>query len=53
MEVKTKLVMIICLFVLLIAAMACVDGGGGGGGLDATATFGAEQFHLQLTAVGE
>jgi len=60
----TRILLII--FVLAIAALACVDGGdgssfGGNGtwtgdsstasSLDATATFGAEQFHLQLTAV--
>jgi hypothetical protein len=54
----------IILLVLAIASLACVNGGDGntsnsssltGGsavttGPDATATYGAEQFHLQLTA---
>ncbi len=57
---------LLIIFVLAMSALACVDGGdgsslGGNGSLagnntsvsslDATATFGAEQFHLQLTAV--
>lgn len=54
--------------ILLFASLACISGGDGitikGGSLtgsassqvdgpDATATFGAEQFHLQLTAVAQ
>ena len=50
------------LLILSLATLACVggDGGGASGGLNpgdpnssavnATATYGAEQFHLQLTA---
>lgn len=57
----------ILFFALIIAAMllsivACISGGGGDGGggtsqpealrgEDATATYGADMFHLQLTAM--
>jgi hypothetical protein len=56
---------VIILLVLAIASLACVNGGDGStsngssatgsssavtSGPDATATYGAEQFHLQLTA---
>jgi hypothetical protein len=52
---------LLIILILSIAALACVDGGGGGGGgggswvndspsIQATATYGAEQFHIQLTA---
>jgi hypothetical protein len=52
----------ILLIVLLLAGamLACLGGGGGGGntnpggslgGDGATATYGAEQFHIQLTAI--
>jgi hypothetical protein len=59
---------LLIIVVLAFAAYACVDGTDGttskggalkdsGGisirGLDATATFGAEQFHLQLTAIAQ
>lgn len=55
--------LIILILVLLLASMlACkIDGGDGwgtptvdtsaGGAIAATATYGAEQFHLQLTAI--
>lgn len=54
--------------ILAFAVIACVNGGDGNSsktndpssmnyipvtGLDATATYGAEQFHLQLTAVAK
>jgi len=52
---------ILILFLLFLASMACVGGGGEEEGTSiqaisttsayATATFGAEQFHLQLTAI--
>ncbi len=60
----TRLILIIIL--LVFASIACVNGGDGTtskngsltldnheakGGPNATATYGAEQFHLQLTAV--
>jgi len=63
---KLKARILLIVIVLVMAALACVDGGDGStlGGksnwtgnrssvtsLDATATFGAEQFHIQLTAV--
>jgi hypothetical protein len=58
---------LLVVLILLFAAMACVNGGDGSSssnslsgeqgsivsGLEATATFGAEQFHLQLTAISE
>lgn len=59
---------LLIILVLAFAALACVDGVDGtnsrgstldskGGisarGLDATATYGAEQFYLQLTAIAQ
>jgi hypothetical protein len=35
------------------AALGCILGGGGGGDADVTATFGAEEFRIQLTAISE
>jgi hypothetical protein len=61
----TVRILLICL-ILAVAALACVNGGDGNGsstnssnsvnrisvyGADATATYGAEQFELQLTAI--
>ncbi len=61
----TVRILLICL-ILAAAALACVNGGDGNSsstngsvsgnnisvyGPDATATYGAEQFHLQLTAI--
>jgi len=63
---KLSLRILLIILVLAFAAYACVDGTDGtnssggtpigkGGvsarGLEATATFGAEQFYLQLTAI--
>jgi len=52
---------LLILLILFLASMACVGGGGEEEGVsintkstmsaNATATFGAEQFHLQLTAI--
>lgn len=59
---------LLIILVLAFAALACINGGDGdtsggssltgsssqsAGGPDATATYGAEQFHLQLTAVAQ
>jgi len=61
----TARILLICL-ILAVAAIACVNGGDGNSsntnssgtgnsvsafGPDATATYGAEQFHIQLTAI--
>ncbi|OQY88369.1 MAG: hypothetical protein B6D39_11295 [Anaerolineae bacterium UTCFX2] len=65
---KLFLCALLVIVLLALAAVACVDSGGGvsskGGSLNsvgnntengpnATATYGAEQFHLQLTAVAQ
>jgi len=65
---KLFLCILLVIVLLALAAISCVDSGGGvsskGGSLnsisrisengpDATATYGAEQFHLQLTAVAQ
>ncbi len=65
---KLALCMFLIMLLLALSAMACVDSGGGvnskGGALNlfnsssehgpnATATYGAEQFHLQLTAIAQ
>jgi len=60
---KRAAIIIIIITLLFLASVSCVGGGGGDevGGLkvqssrsaDATATFGAEQFHLQLTAISD
>jgi hypothetical protein len=62
----TRILLIIV--ILILAMLACINGGDGNGssntvttsgnvsissGPDATATYGAEQFHLQLTAVAK
>ena len=58
---------LLVLLILAFASLACVNGGDGStssgssailegtapSGPDATATFGAEQFHLQLTAIAQ
>jgi len=59
---------LLIIVILTLAVLACINGGDGNSssntssssgnrgissGLDATATFGAEQFHLQLTAVAK
>ena len=61
----TARILLICI-ILALAALACVNGGDGNSssidnsnsgssvtsvGPDATATYGAEQFQLQLTAI--
>lgn len=56
-----RILIIICILALILAAAACKIGGDGwgtptppsdaGGIIAATATYGAEQFHLQLTAI--
>jgi hypothetical protein len=63
----TARILLICL-ILAVAALACVNGGDGNSsstnnsgsgnnvsvyGPDATATYGAEQFHIQLTAIAD
>jgi len=60
---KQAAVVIIIITLLFLVSVSCVGGGGGDevGSLsvsstksaDATATFGAEQFHLQLTAISD
>ena len=65
MTKPTIRILLICL-ILAFAALACVNGGDGNGsssnssntgdsvsafGPDATATYGAEQFEIQLTAI--
>ena len=48
-----KLARILLIFALLaLLALACVDTGGGNG-YDATATYGAQQYHVQETAQAE
>ena len=57
---------LLIIVILILAMLACINGGDGNSssntvttsgnasvssGPDATATYGAEQFHLQLTAV--
>jgi hypothetical protein len=63
MKAARHLFVIIILLFILMSIVACIITGGGGGGTDnssargsisgddATATYGAEQFHLQLTAI--
>jgi len=68
MKTKLTARILLIILILAMAALACGGGGGGGGGgsgdgdetqsaetisADATATFGAEQFHAQLTAVAQ
>jgi hypothetical protein len=58
---KQAVIIFFLILVLILAMISCVGGGGGDevGSLgiqatmaaNATATFGAEQFHLQLTAI--
>jgi hypothetical protein len=66
---KTKMTarILLIILVLALAAISCIGGGGGGGdgnngdagrteetiSADVTATYGAEQFHIQLTAIAE
>jgi len=45
-----KAMRIILTIIIVILAIALSSCGGGGNGYDATATYGAEQFHIQLTA---
>jgi hypothetical protein len=63
MKAARHLFLIVILVFVLMSIVACIVTGGGGGGTDnssvagsitgddATATYGAEQFHLQLTAI--
>jgi hypothetical protein len=63
MKAARHLFLIVILVFVLLSIAACIITGGGGGGTDnssavgsirgddATATYGAEQFHLQLTAI--
>jgi hypothetical protein len=55
-RVTTRILLIV--LILALASLACVGGGGDGGitgngssWFDATATYGAEQFHIQLTEI--
>lgn len=54
MKARLTARILLIVLVLLVASLACISGGGGGGGgadpADITATFGAQQFHAQLTA---
>lgn len=58
-KVTTRILIII--IVLVLATMACVGGGNDNGGWstgdgkrpDATATYGAHQLHIQLTAIAQ
>jgi len=66
---KLFLRVILILLILAFASMACINSGDGGtankggasasgaestlSGPEATATYGAEQFHLQLTAIAQ
>lgn len=57
----TRIIILLCIAALLLSAAACkIDGNGwgtptpdtsAGGAIRATETYGAEQFHLQLTAI--
>ena len=59
----TRILIIICILALLLAAAACEIGGDGwgtptpdtsaGGAIQATETYGAEEWHIQLTALAE
>ena len=59
----TRILIIICILALLLAAAACkIDGDGwgtptpdtsAGGAIAATTTYGAEEWHAQLTALAE
>jgi len=63
MKAARHLFLVVILVFVLMSVVACIVTGGGGGGTgdssavksvtgdDATATYGAEQFHLQLTAI--
>jgi hypothetical protein len=63
MKAARHLFLALILVLMLLSIVACLITGGGGGdtnnssvagsvsGEDATATYGAEQFHLQLTAI--
>jgi hypothetical protein len=63
MKAARHLFLVVILVFVLMSIGACLITGGGGGGTDnssvagsvsgddATATYGAEQFHLQLTAI--
>ncbi len=65
---KLAICLLVFMLILLIGATACIKGGDGGGvnnptgsttpaqsitPANATATYGAEQFHIQLTAIAE
>jgi len=67
MSKLTVRILLICL-ILAVAVLACINGGEGNGsssnnstggnnvsvyGPDATATYGAEQFQIQLTAIAK
>ena len=58
-----RVIIILCLAALILATLACIGGGdptpggwtptqgGPGDGVHATMTYGAEEFHAQLTAI--
>jgi len=55
---KATIRILLIIIILTLASLACVGGGGDGGITgdgtslyDATATYGAEQFHIQLTEI--
>ena len=60
---KHAVLILLIILILFLATISCIGGGGGdnSGSLkgkatmaaNATATYGAEQFHLQLTAISE
>ncbi len=52
MFAKTKMILISALILLILAGMMMMSGcGGGGDSGDITATYGADQWHAQMTAV--
>lgn len=59
MKARLTARILLVILILAMAALACGGGGSGGGsgngtgdqGADVTATYGAEMFHAQLTAM--
>lgn len=50
MKTKARIALLLILLVLIAAGLACIGGGDGDVTKeDAQATYGAEQFHIQLT----
>ena len=63
MKLARQLLLILIISLVLLSMLACIVGGGGGGDVtpggddilpeDLTATFGAEVFRAQLTAIAD